>query len=411
MTDTPEVTGNAIRTSVEKAVNAFREGRMVVVVDDERRENEGDLVIAAEKITADSINFMTVYGRGGITVPVAGERLDELNLPLQYSATRDWIRPAMTLTVDLARGITTGASSQDRAATIRGLADPGLKAPDFVRPGHVQPLRARKGGVLRRTGHTEAAVDLARLAGLFPAAAICECLRDDGTMARLPQLEELARAHGLPIVTVEDLVAHRRRTEKLVRRVARAHLPTTRGDFEMICYETDADTAPYIALVRGSVDTEEPVLVRMHSGCITGDVFGSLRCDCGVQLGMAMEQVEAEGRGVIVYVPSQEGRGIGLTPKAQAYHLQDLGADTVEANEMLGYPADLREYGLGVQVLLDLGVRRMRLLTNNPKKLIALQGYGLEVVEQVLIQAPTTEQNENYLRTKRDKLGHRLELT
>jgi len=411
VTDTPEVTGNAIRTSVEKAVNAFREGRMVVVVDDERRENEGDLVIAAEKITADSINFMTVYGRGGITVPVAGERLDELNLPLQYAATRDWIRPAMTLTVDLARGITTGASSQDRAATIRGLADPSLKASDFVRPGHVQPLRARKGGVLRRTGHTEAAVDLARLAGLFPAAAICECLLEDGSMARLPQLEELAKTHGLPIVTVEDLVAHRRRTEKLVRRVARAHLPTTRGDFEMICYETDADTGPYIALVKGSVDTEEPVLVRMHSGCITGDVFGSLRCDCGVQLGMAMEQVEAEGRGVIVYVPSQEGRGIGFAPKAQAYHLQDMGADTVEANEMLGYPADLREYGLGVQVLLDLGVRRMRLLTNNPKKLVALQGYGLEVVEQVLIQAPPTKQNENYLRTKRDKLGHRLELS
>jgi len=384
---------------------------MVVVVDDERRENEGDLVVAAEKTTADGINFMAQFGRGGITVPVSGDRLDELNLPLQVHESRDWLRPAMTLTADLARGITTGASSHDRAATIRALADPEMRSTDFVRPGHVQPLRARKGGVLRRTGHTEAAVDLARLAGLFPAAAICECLKEDGTMARLPELRELAEQQDLPIVTVEDLVAHRRRTEKLVHRTAEANLPTKHGEFRMAYYETEADTGPYVALVKGDVAAGEPVLVRMHSGCLTGDVFGSLRCDCGAQLGIAMQLVESEGCGVIVYVPSQEGRGIGLGPKCKAYHLQDEGADTVEANELLGYPADLREYGLGVQVLLDLGVRRIKLLTNNPKKLIGLQGYGLEVVEQVSIQGETTEANVAYLKAKRDKLGHKLELS
>jgi 3,4-dihydroxy 2-butanone 4-phosphate synthase/GTP cyclohydrolase II len=293
---------------------------------------------------------------------------------------------------------------------MRALCDPGLGAEDFLRPGHVLPLRARAGGVLRRTGHTEASIDLARLAGLYPAAAICEVLKEDGSMARVPELEAISGAHDIPIVSVEDLVAHRRRTERLVHRDTQAHLPTIFGDFELYSYETEVDSQPYIALVKGNVSTDSPVLVRMHSGCLTGDVFGSKRCDCGAQLQMAMERIESEGSGVIVYIPSHEGRGIGLGAKICAYHLQDQGADTVEANELLGFPADLREYGLGAQVLLDLGIKRIRLLTNNPKKLVALDGYGLEVTEQVPIQAPATEENTRYLRTKRDRLGHALDL-
>jgi 3,4-dihydroxy 2-butanone 4-phosphate synthase / GTP cyclohydrolase II len=400
----------ALTARLSEAIEAYRAGKMVVIVDDEHRENEGDIAVACERITAEDINFMVRYGRGQITTPVAPERLDALKLPLQDPTAVDWIRPAMTVTVDLAHGITTGASAQDRAATMRALADPSFTADDLIRPGHVAPLRGRAGGVLRRTGHTEASIDLARMAGLFPCAAICEVLKEDGSMARLPELVELAREHDMPIVTVEELVAHRRRTEKLVRRTTQAHLPTRHGEFELFAYDTDVQTAPFLALVKGDVATDDPVLVRVHSGCLTGDVFGSLRCDCGDQLGVAMDRIEAEGRGVILYVPGHEGRGIGLGPKLCAYELQDKGADTVEANELLGYPADLRDYGLGVQVLLDLGLRRVRLLTNNPKKLIALQGYGLEVVEQVSIEVPPRDENRRYLTTKRDKLGHTLTL-
>lgn len=397
--------------SIEEALSAVEAGEMVIIVDDRDRENEGDLAVAAEKVTPEIINYMLARGRGLICVPMTPERLQELDIPVMVTENTEVNRTAFTVTVDAKHGIATGSSAHDRATTIRTLIDPRTRPQDLARPGHVFPLRACMGGVLRRAGHTEASVDLARMAGLFPAAVICEVMNEDGTMARLPQLEELAEQFSIRIVTIRDLVAYRRRTERLVHLVTRVPFPTEIGDFELAFYETDVLEEPYLALVKGEIIPDEPILVRVHSGCITGDVFLSQRCDCGQQLRKAMTMIEQEGRGIILYIPSHEGRGIGLHMKMRAYELQDRGADTVEANTMLGFGPDLRDYGLGAQVLEDLGVRRMRLLTNNPKKYVALDGYGLEVVEQIPIEVPATDTNRQYLEAKQKKLGHVLKLS
>jgi 3,4-dihydroxy 2-butanone 4-phosphate synthase/GTP cyclohydrolase II len=392
---------------IEPAIEEIRRGRMVLVVDDEDRENEGDLVMAADMVTPEAVNFMARHGRGLICVPMTGERLDELKITMMVSDNTAPLGTAFTVTVDARRGVTTGTSAYDRAVTIRTLVDPATRAEDLTRPGHILPLRAVPGGVLRRAGHTEAAVDLARLAGCSPAGVICEVLDDDGSMARLPQLTALASHHGLPLITIKDLIGYRSRKERLVRRVASTRLPTDFGEFTAIAYETTVESNMPLALVKGDVGGEEPVLVRMHSECLTSDVFQSRRCDCGVQLRRALEIIQAEGRGVLVYL-RQEGRGIGLLNKMRAYELQDLGKDTVEANQALGFKADQRDYGIGAQVLVDLGARRLRLLTNNPRKRVGLEGYGLQVVERVPIEVPATPDNRRYLSTKRDKLGHLL---
>ncbi|MBE3580751.1 MAG: bifunctional 3,4-dihydroxy-2-butanone-4-phosphate synthase/GTP cyclohydrolase II [Thermoanaerobacteraceae bacterium] len=395
--------------TIEEAIEDLKKGQMIVVVDDEDRENEGDVVAAAEKVTPEIVNFMATHARGLICVPMTGRRLDELGLELMVQENTDTLGTAFTVSVDAAE-VTTGISAYERAMTIKKLIDPETRPQDLRRPGHIFPLRAREGGVLKRAGHTEAAVDLARLAGLYPAGVICEIMNDDGTMARVPQLMEFCRCHGLKIITIADLIKYRRRTEKLIRRVAETNLPTRYGHFRAIAYEDVLEKQGHLALVKGAVDDGRPVLVRVHSECLTGDVFGSYRCDCGEQLARAMTMIEAEGRGVLLYM-RQEGRGIGLLNKIKAYRLQEEGKDTVEANEALGFPADLRDYGIGAQILVDLGIRELRLLTNNPRKIAGLEGYGLKVVERVPLEIQPNGINQRYLQTKKDKLGHLLHIS
>ena len=393
--------------TIDEALEEIRQGRMIVVVDDEDRENEGDFVMAADKTTPEAVNFMATHGRGIICVPMLGDRLDELQIPMMVSDNTAPMGTAFTVTVDARRGVTTGTSAYDRAVSIKALVDPATRPDDLTRPGHVNPLRAMDGGVLRRAGHTEAAIDLARLAGCYPAGVICEVLDEKGGMARVPLLTEISRMHGLKMTTIKALIEYRIRKEKLVSRVAVTKLPTEFGDFTAIAYETTVESWTPLALVLGDVAGETPVLVRMHSECLTGDVFGSQRCDCGEQLRAALEIIRAEGRGVLVYL-RQEGRGIGLVNKMRAYELQDQGKDTVEANQALGFASDPRDYGIGSQVLVDLGVKNLRLLTNNPRKRVGLESYGLTIVDRVGIEVPPNETNRKYLSTKRDKLGHLL---
>jgi 3,4-dihydroxy 2-butanone 4-phosphate synthase/GTP cyclohydrolase II len=397
---------------VEQAIDAVRRGEFVVVVDDEDRENEGDLIIAAEKMTPDKMAFMIRYTSGVICLPMEGERLDELQLPLMVAGNEntEGQRTAFTVSVDARHGTTTGISAADRARTVEAMIDPSTTAADLARPGHIFPLRYRDGGVLKRAGHTEAAVDLARMAGGIPAGVLAEIVNDDGTMQRMPDLEAFAAEHGLVLVTIADLIRYRRHREKLVRRVSEARIPTQYGDFTAHVFESLLDNTEHLAFVRGEVSGKQNVLVRVHSECLTGDVFGSLRCDCGVQLDRALERVAQEGEGVVVYLRGHEGRGIGLGHKLRAYSLQDQGRDTVEANLELGLPADSREYGIGSQILVDLGVTTMRLMTNNPSKYGGIDGYGLEIVERVPLQTEPNNENIAYLRAKQEKLGHLLDL-
>ncbi len=396
---------------IEQAIEEFRRGRFVVIVDHEERENEGDLAIAAEKVTAEAVNFMARHGRGLICLALTEERCRELRLPLMVPEEENAspLKTAFTVSIEARGKVSTGISARDRAATILTAADPRARAEDLVRPGHVFPLRARTGGVLQRAGQTEASTDLARLAGLEPAAAICEIMDDDGTMARAPRLARFAREHGLLTISIADLIRYRFRHERLVERVASPSLPTRHGDFRLYAYHAPALGEEHLALVLGEEPPREPALVRLHSQCLTGDVFGSARCDCGPQLHQALERIGEEGRGILVYL-LQEGRGIGLLNKLRAYELQEAGHDTVEANERLGFPADRREYGVAAQILRDLGARRVRLMTNNPGKCEALAAYGVEVVERIPLEVPATAQSRDYLRAKRDKLGHLLRL-
>ncbi len=398
--------------TVEQAIDAVARGEFVVVVDDEDRENEGDLIIAAEKMTPDKMAFMIRYTSGVICLPMEGERLDELQLPLMVSGNEntEGQRTAFTVSVDARHGTTTGISAADRCTTVHTLIDRSTVAADLARPGHIFPLRYRDGGVLKRAGHTEAAVDLARMSGCYPAGVLAEIVNDDGTMQRMPQLKEFAAEHDLVLVTIADLIRYRRHREKLVRRVSEARIPTQYGDFTAHVFESLLDGTEHLAFVRGEVAGHENVLVRVHSECLTGDVFGSLRCDCGVQLDRALERVAREGQGVVVYLRGHEGRGIGLGHKLRAYSLQDQGRDTVEANLELGFPADSREYGIGSQILVDLGVTTMRLMTNNPAKYGGIEGYGLEIVERVPMQTEPNVENIAYLRAKQEKLGHLLDL-
>ncbi|MBA7470495.1 Riboflavin biosynthesis protein RibBA [subsurface metagenome] len=397
-------------SSIDEAIKDIKSGKFVIVVDDEARENEGDLVLAAEKVTPEAVNFMAQHARGLICLPITGERLDELEIPLMVNNNTSEFCTAFTVSIEAKHRVTTGISVQDRAETIKAVVDPATKPEDIARPGHVFPLRARDGGVLVRAGHTEAIIDLARLAGLYPAGVICEIMSEDGSMARLPQLEVMSQKHGIKIITIADLIAYRRRYEKLVHRVAEAKLPTRYGEFIAIAYKSDIDADEHLALVLGDIATRKPVLARVHSECLTGDVFGSLRCDCGEQVMFALERIAQEGRGVLLYM-RQEGRGIGFHNKICAYALQDEGLDTVEANLSLGFEPDLRDYGIGAQILVDLGLNKVRLLTNNPKKVIGLEGYGLKVVETVPIIVPPNPYNRRYLETKQKKLGHFLKIT
>jgi len=396
-------------SNITEAIEDIKAGRFVIIVDDEDRENEGDLALAAEKANTEAVNFMAKHARGLICLPIIGERLDELGIPLMVGQNTSRFSTAFAVSVDAKQGVSTGISAADRAKTIKAIVDLATRADDLARPGHIFPLRAREGGVLVRAGHTEAIVDLARLAGLYPAGVICEIMNEDGSMARLPQLEAMSGKFGIKIITVAELIAYRRRHEKLVHRVAEAKLPTGYGEFTAIAYRSDIDPDEHLALVMGDISTEEPVLVRVHSECLTGDVFGSLRCDCGDQIALAMETIASERRGVFLYM-RQEGRGIGFHNKMRAYALQDEGLDTVEANLSLGFPSDLRDYGIGAQILADLGLHQIRLLTNNPKKVIGLEGYGLKVVETLPIVATPNPYNRDYLETKRKKLGHLLEV-
>src|SRR4051812_22419789 len=394
---------------IEDAIEEIKRGRMVIVVDDADRENEGDLILAASTVTPEAIAFMVRHTSGVICMPVVGDRLDTLRLPLMVHDTTDPQRTAFTISVDARDGTSTGISAADRARTIRAIVDPGTQPDDLVRPGHVFPLRYREGGVLKRAGHTEAAVDLAVLAGLYPAGVLCEIVNEDGTMSRLPDLVVFAREHGLKLISIADLIQYRRHRERLIEHVADAGIPTAHGEFRAVAYESTVDSRIHVAMVLGDVGDGEDILVRVHSECLTGDVFGSLRCDCGAQLDAALARVGEEGRGVVLYIRGHEGRAIGLTHKLRAYQLQEAGRDTVEANVELGFPADPRDYGIGAQILVDLGVRSMRLLTNNPAKRAGLEGYGLSIIERVPLVTVPTEENIGYLKAKREKLGHLLD--
>ena len=393
--------------TVEEAIEEIRAGRMVVIVDDEDRENEGDLTLAAEKVTPEAINFMATRGRGLICVPMEGKRLEELHLPMMVQENTARLSTAFTVSVDVLKGATTGISAHDRAATIKALIDPNTKSGDLARPGHIFPLKYMEGGVLARAGQTEASVDLARLAGLYPAGVICEIMDEDGSMARMPQLEKFSEERGVGIVTVADIIAYRHAHEKLVERIAEARIPTKYGEFTAVSYRSLVDPDLYVAMVKGNVKAEEPCLVRVHSECLTGDVFGSIRCDCGEQMTNSLEAMERDGTGVFLYM-RQEGRGIGFHNKMKAYALQDEGLDTVDANIMLGFAPDPRQYGVGAQILVDLGVKKMRLLTNNPNKRVGLEAFGLELVERIPIFADVNDENRRYLKTKLDRMGHLL---
>jgi len=396
--------------SVEEAIKEIRDGKMVILVDDEDRENEGDLTMAAEAVTPEAINFMAKYGRGLVCLAMTPDRIEALNLPMMVSNNTSRFQTGFTVSIEARHGVTTGISAADRATTIQAAIADDAKPEDLVRPGHVFPLRARRGGVIVRTGQTEGSVDLARLAGLKPAAVICEIMDEDGTMARMPTLEKFSEEHGIGICTIEKLIEYRMRTESFVHKAVEATVPTAHaGTFKVIVYENDMEDLQHIALIKGEIDPEKSILVRVHSECLTGDIFGSMRCDCGDQLHKSMEMMDEEGSGVLLYV-RQEGRGIGLVNKLKAYVLQDQGYDTVEANEKLGFKADLRDYGIGAQVLADLGVRKMRLITNNPKKIVGLEGYGLSVVEQIPIQIEANDYNRCYLECKRLKMGHCLNI-
>ena len=397
-------------THIENAIAAIQRGELVVVVDDADRENEGDLIMAAEKVTPETMAFMIRHTSGVICMPMLGERLDDLRLPLMVAHNTEVQRTAFTISVDAVHGTTTGISAGDRATTVRALIDPDTQPEDLARPGHIFPLRYREGGVLKRAGHTEAAVDLARLAGMQPAGVLAEVVNDDGTMSRLPQLERFATEHGLAMISIADLIRYRRHREKLVKRISEARIPTKYGEFTAYVFESLLDGTEHMAFVRGEVAGKSNVLVRVHSECLTGDVFGSIRCDCGLQLDLALERVAEEDEGVIVYLRGHEGRGIGLGHKLRAYTLQDQGRDTVEANVELGFPIDSREYGIGSQILVDLGVTTMRLMTNNPAKYGGLEGYGLQIVERVPLQITPNHENISYLRAKQEKLGHLLDL-
>lgn len=394
--------------TIEEAISDIKAGKMIILVDDEDRENEGDLCMAAEKITPEAINFMAKYGRGLICLSLTPQRVEELNLPMMTEHNTSSFGTAFTVSIEAKHGVTTGISAKDRAVTILTAINPKTKPEDIARPGHVFPLRARAGGVLQRAGQTEGSVDIARLAGLYPAGVICEIMNDDGTMARVPQLMEFSAEHGIKVVTIKDLIQYRMQKESFVRRIATVHMPTKFGEFTAIAFKNDIDGHTNLALVKGIIDKNDEVLVRVHSECLTGDVFGSKRCDCGDQLHKAMELINKEGKGVILYM-RQEGRGIGLANKLRAYELQDKGLDTVEANIKLGFKPDLRDYGIGAQILVDLGVRKMKLLTNNPKKIVGLEGYGLKIVKRVPIESSPNEKNLIYLATKKKKLGHMLE--
>jgi 3,4-dihydroxy 2-butanone 4-phosphate synthase/GTP cyclohydrolase II len=395
--------------TIPEAIEDIKAGKFLIIVDDENRENEGDLAIAADKVTPEAVNFMARNARGLICLPISGHRLDELRVPLMVQENTAKFSTAFAVSIEAKHRTSSGISAHDRAATVKAVLDPNTKPEDLSRPGHTFPIRAREGGVMVRAGHTEAIVDLAKLAGLYPAGVVCEIMNEDGTMARLPQLEVMADKFGIKIVSIADLIAYRRRNEKFVERIAEAKLPTRYGEFVVIAYRSKVDPDEQVALVKGNISGDDPVLVRVHSECLTGDVFGSLRCDCGGQIALAMEKIAAEGRGVFLYM-RQEGRGIGFHNKLKAYALQDQGLDTVEANIALGFEPDLRDYGIGAQILADLGLHKIRLLTNNPKKVIGLESYGLQIIETVQLRTQPTPYNLEYLKTKQKKMGHLLEV-